>query len=444
MSLTRYENDTIAAVSTPFGKGGIAVIKLSGPDSVRLLKIIFSSSSDPEKNIRKMIYGHIKENSQTIDNVLACYMKAPHSYTGEDVVEIQSHGGYAAAEAILGLLLRNGARPAEHGEFTKRAFLNNKIDLAQAEAIMEIVSADNIEHLKSAENIHSGELSKKIENLINEINTCLSFIEFNIDFNDHGIDAVKKEEIKKSLQNAHKIIKEMVLSYKTAKRIKHGINIVITGKVNAGKSSLFNKLLGKKRAIVNSNPGTTRDWLEEKIEIEEIPINLIDTAGIRFSNDEIEKEGVSETERLLKEADIVIHLTEITETHKKPLKKTGKCIYILSKADISEDRDEKEFIYISSETGEGIGALITEIVKKAKNLLKSGSKGQPIIIDRHRNELKLAEENISRALTNIETMSEEFIAFEIKEAIKHLQAIIGKNIEIAVLDKIFNNFCIGK
>ncbi|HDY86842.1 MAG TPA: tRNA uridine-5-carboxymethylaminomethyl(34) synthesis GTPase MnmE, partial [bacterium] len=261
MPRPRFETDTIAAVSTAPGKSGISIVKISGPDSIPLVKKIFSAKKDPEFPERTMVYGYIVENNEKIDEVLVCVMKSPYSYTGENVVEIQSHGGFAAAETILGILLAHGARLAEPGEFTKRAFLNGKIDLAQAEAVMEIVSADNREHLKNAEQLLEGSFSKKIKQLLSDLRKSESLLEFNIDFQDHGIEAVRKNDIKKSIKKIIKTLDAMIASYKTAKRIKYGLNVVIAGKVNSGKSSLFNTLLGKERAIVNRKPGTTRDWL---------------------------------------------------------------------------------------------------------------------------------------------------------------------------------------
>jgi len=443
-----YDSDTIAAISTAPGKSGISVVKISGPESIKLIKKVFSSRKDPEFPERTMVYGHIIENSEKIDEVLVCVMKSPHSYTGEDVVEIQSHGGYAAAETILELLLKKGARLAEPGEYTKRAFLTGKIDLAQAEGVMEIVSADNREHLKKAEHLLEGAFSKQIDLLLSDLKKSTSLLEFNIDFHDHGIETIRKEDIKISINKTISSLDAMITSYKTAKRIKHGLNVVLAGNVNTGKSSLFNTLLGKKRAIVNRKEGTTRDWLEEKIEIDNIPINLIDTAGLRSTNDEIEREGVKETEKLLRNADIVLNLHDVKEikhTRDVVFNDKPRYIHILSKSDLAGSlKKHIELLAVSSKTGEGIHSLLSEIKKISKSLLRAGNSDSLVMVERHRIDLSKAKKNLQRALSCLDTWSEEIVSFELKEAERHLEGVTGLNIDIDVLDEIFKNFCVGK
>jgi len=443
-----YGSDTIAAISTAPGKSGISIVKVSGPDSIKLVKKIFSSKKDPEFPERTMVYGHITENNEKIDEVLVCVMKSPHSYTGEDVVEIQSHGGYAAAETILGLLLKKGARLANPGEYTKRAFLTGKIDLAQAEGVMEVVSADNIEHLKNAEHLLEGSFSKQIDLLLSDLKKSASLLEFNIDFQDHGIETIRKKDIKKSIKKTNKSLDAMIASYKTAKRIKHGLNVVLAGKVNTGKSSLFNMILGKKRAIVNRKEGTTRDWLEEKIELDNVPINLIDTAGLRSTNDEIEREGVKETEKLLRKADIIVYLHDVKEMEyitDDIFNDTPEHIHILSKSDLAGSIKKRTgLLAVSSKTREGIQTLLSKIEKRSKSLLRDGNSNSMVMVERHRIELSKAKKNLKRALSSIDTWSEEIISLELKEAEKHLEAVTGRNIDIDVLDEIFNNFCVGK
>lgn len=443
-----YDSDTIAAISTAPGKSGISVVKISGPDSIKLVKKIFSSKKNPEFPDRTMVYGHIIEKNEKIDEVLVCVMKSPHSYTGEDVVEIQSHGGYAAAETILELLLKKDARLAEPGEYTKRAFLSGKIDLAQAEGVMEIVSADNREHLKKAEHLLEGAFSKQIAFLLSDLKKSTSLLEFNIDFSDQGIEAIRKDDIKKSIKKTIKTLDTMITSYKTAKRIKHGLIVVLAGKVNAGKSSLFNTLLGKRRAIVNRKEGTTRDWLEEKIEIDGIPINLIDTAGLRSTTDEIEREGVKETEKLLRNADIVVYLHDAKETKNLPddnFNDKPEYIHILSKSDLAGSiKKHTGLLPVSSKTHEGISTLLSEIGKKSKPLLRAGNSDSLVMVERHRIELSKARKILKRALSSIYTWSEEIISFELKEAEKHLDAVTGQDLDNDVLDEIFKNFCVGK
>jgi len=441
------KSDTIVAVATPPGKGGIAVVKISGPDSVTITKHLFKGSKDPSEHNRVMVYGHIVDDGEPIDEVLFCVMKAPNSYTGETVVEIQCHGGYAAASTILELVVNRGARIAEPGEFTKRAFLNGRIDLAQAESVMEIVSAEGKAYLTQAEKLMDGVFSRHIEHLLEDITKSASLLELNIDFLHQGIEAIKKDELTRSLESTIKTLNNMIASYTVSQRIKDGLRAVLAGKTNVGKSSLFNTLLGRKRAIVNASPGTTRDWIEGKIELEGVTITLIDTAGLRETDNEIEHEGVKETERLLSNADLVIYLEEACSTKvddSNPFESTENVISVLSKSDLLDQKPDLDgIIPVSSKTGEGINELLEKLTEKAFSLLIN-TNNSLVIVDRHRNELKKAKKALKRALQSMDTFSEEVTAFELNEASKHLEAILGRSIDSDVLDEIFKNFCIGK
>ncbi|MFC1489799.1 tRNA uridine-5-carboxymethylaminomethyl(34) synthesis GTPase MnmE [Candidatus Latescibacterota bacterium] len=441
-------SDTIAAISTAPGRSGISILKMSGPDAVNLVSGIFSNSNHPGFLKRVMVYGKVVDKTEHIDDVLVCVMKAPSSYTGEDVVEIQSHGGYAAAETILEILLTSGARLAGPGEFTKRAFLNGRLDLAQAEGVMEIVSADTREHLKNAEHLLEGAFSKQINELISALTKTASLLEYNIDFQDGSAESVQKDDIKDSLAETIIKLDAMITSYKTAKRIKYGLNVVIAGNVNAGKSSLFNKLLGRNRAIVNSTKGTTRDWLEEKIDLNGISVNLIDTAGIRHTEDEIEREGVQNTEKLLKKADFIIYLHDSRDADslsELEIPDNEKYIILLSRCDLAKDIPPIEgVISVSSKTGVGIDRLISELTTRAKSLIKTGDTDSLVMVERHRIEITRARTSLKKALSSIDSWSEEIISLELSEALNHLEAVIGQNISIDVLDEIFKNFCVGK
>jgi tRNA modification GTPase len=440
-------NDTIAAIATAPGHAGIAVIKISGPGAIKILHTVFKGKKEPSLFPRRMIHGHITDGSVTLDEVLVNFMKAPHSYTGEDVVEIQSHGGYTAAGTILGLVLDKGARTAEPGEFTKRAFLNGRIDLAQAEAVMEIVSAEGKEHLKHAEKLMEGAFSQRINILIDELALSESLIELNIDFLDQGLEAIPKDKLKRSIESTLRTIDAMLTSYRTAQRIKNGLRVVLAGKVNSGKSSLFNTLLGRKRSIVHQRPGTTRDWIEEKIELSGLPVNLIDTAGLRETEDEIEREGVNESKRFLKNAEIVIFLHEAGKedlTHEKLLSEKN-VIHVVSKSDLLDNTNKNNnLVYISSLTGEGIDSLRDAIIAKASLLIDSGDSDSMVIVERHRILLSKARDHLIEALKSIDVWSEEITALELKAAQNELEEIIGINSSIDVLETVFKNFCIGK
>jgi len=351
----------------------------------------------------------------------------------------------------MGLLLDRNIRQAEPGEFTKRAFLNGKIDLAQAEGVMEIVSADNKEYLKNAENLLEGTFSTQIEHLIPSLQKSLSLLEYAIDFQEREDDSIAKDDIRKSIENTIGIIDPMIASYQTAKRIKHGVNVVLAGKTNSGKSSLFNTVLGKKRAIVHTKEGTTRDWLEEKIDLQGIPVNLIDTAGLRVTECDIERAGVNETERLLKKADLVVYLHDSTGTNgsvndtNDSIQENPDYIHISSKSDLVERPQQHHgLLPVSSRTHEGISDLLSKIVQNSRQLLHNGTCAVPVLVNRHCIELNEARKNLTNALSGIDIWSEEIISFELYEALKHLEAVIGKNIDIDVLDDIFKHFCVGK
>ena len=440
------ENDTIAAIATAPGKSGIAIVKINGPKSISLVHDIFTSNKDPGTHDRAMIYGHIVDNGTVIDDVLVCSMKAPHSYTGEDVVEIQSHGGYASAGAILKLLVCRGARIAEPGEFTKKAFLNGKMDLVQAEAVMEIISADGREYLHRAEQLMDGSFSHRIESLLDDLRKSASLVELNIDFLHQGLEAIHEKDLIESINKTIHSLETMISSYSTACRIKDGLKVVLAGKVNSGKSSLFNTFLGKRRAIVNEAPGTTRDWIEEKIELGGFPVNLIDTAGIRKTKDKIEHEGVKVTDLLMRNADIIVYLTDIHD-YIPGTNNIGdrRYIHVLSKADLAEARPvTKGQICVSSVTREGIDELIAELIKRSQECLTNGYSSSLVLIERHKVELTFALNALRKALESIGTWSEEIISLELRDAEKHIESILGKNIDSDVLDEIFKNFCIGK
>jgi len=446
-----YRKDTIAAVATATGRGGISIVRISGPESLSVLKPLFRGKRKPEEHVREMLHGFIADGDEIIDEVLVVYMRAPRSYTGEDVVEIQCHGGHAAADAILEKALRHGARLAEPGEFTRRAFLNGRIDLVQAESVMEIVTAEGREHLRRAERLMDGAFSKRIEELLERLGHTMSLLELNIEFLHQGIEEVETAELGGSIRGIIETLDTMITSYTTAKRIKHGIRVVLAGKVNAGKSSLFNALLGRRRAIVNEAPGTTRDWLEEKVEMGGLPVNLIDTAGLRETDDEIEREGVSVTERLIDDADIIVHLSEHAGHHPDISRRIGNrdnVIRVLSKADLLSGEEKAEsppdVVPVSSLTGEGISELRRAILKKARALIRPTAGDSLVLVERHRRELLKAREALERALESMGRWSEEVTVLELGDARRHMESILGRNVELDVLDSIFNNFCIGK
>ncbi len=441
--------DTIAAVATAPGRSGIAIVRVSGPCALEISRSIFSTKKDISTHQREMIYTLLANIDGVIDEALVCYMKAPRSYTGEDVVEIQCHGGIASARAVLAALLSKGARAAGPGEFTKRAFLNGRIDLVQAESVMEIVRAESADHLHHAERLMDGTFSRRIETILADLTHCLSLLELNIDFlHQGGIDAITCDELKQSVNAVRSTINTMLSSYNAGKRIRDGVRIVLAGNVNTGKSSLFNAILGRRRAIVNSTPGTTRDWIEEKIELGGISVNLIDTAGLRLTEDDIEREGVNEAERLLGDADIVLYLTEgtVTTIERHNLGHTSaRIIHVLSKSDLYDYTiTGNNTVAVSALTGEGISLLVDLMEAYIRSTVDTGKLDSIVLIERHRMELTAARESLDHASESIDNWSEEVTVFELNEAMSHIEAILGRNIDIDVLDSIFHSFCIGK
>jgi tRNA modification GTPase len=443
-----HDRDTIAAVSTAPGRAGIAVVRISGPDALPIVRAVFTGAHDPGERVRCMVYGRIHDGAETVDEALVCYMRAPRSYTGEDVVEIQTHGGYTAAASALSLLVARGARPAEPGEFTKRAFLNGRIDLVQAEAVMEIVSAEGREYLRRAEQLMNGAFSRRIGELLEILTGALARVELNIDFTDQGVPAISGGELKRSVETVIASLDAMIGSYRTARRIHDGLNVVLAGRVNVGKSSLFNTLLGRKRAIVHKRPGTTRDWIEEKVEMDGIPINLIDTAGLRDTDDDVEREGVAETERFIRDADEVLHLIEGTEDDAltgRSMRGRTHVITVYSKSDlVPRDARKPGRFYVSSVTGEGIEECRARLVRAARTLFDE-TDGEPLVmVERHRRHLSLARERLASAIESIGSWSEEITAEEIRAAEREISSIIGRPVSSDILDEIFKNFCIGK
>lgn len=447
MITSPFDRDTIAAVSTAQGRGGIAVVKISGAESLSVLREVFSSRRDPAQYPRTMIHGFVKDSSgATIDEALAFHMPGPRSYTGEDVAEIHVHGGAAAAEACLALVLACGARPAEPGEFTKRAFLNGRIDLVQAEAVMEIVSAESREHLRRAERLLDGGFSRTIRQLLNHLTQSLARIELTIDFSDQDIEQSDHAEITTRITSARNTIETLIDSHRTVEKLRHGITVAIAGMVNAGKSSLFNALLGRRRAIIHDRPGTTRDWISERIELDGVPVNLVDTAGLRETDDEVERAGIAETERIIRDADIIVYvLSPGEEPEAAPISPSSTSIIITGKADLLPGgmRDTR-YLAVSTFTGEGLHHLRAFLSETCRSMISSSDGGSTVLVERHIRHLANAHTHLVAALAALETWSEEIAALELNAAEHDISSILGSHADSTVLDEIFRSFCIGK
>lgn len=457
------EFDTICGIATPIGEGGISIIRVSGSNVLDIVSKIFKGKSDKSiKDMKSytMRYGYIHElnSNNIVDEVIISYMKGPHSFTAEDVVEINCHGGIISTNKVLEEVIKAGGRVSEPGEFTKRAFLNGRIDLSQAEAVMDIIRAKTDLAMKSAIMQHSGSLSLEINKLKEYMVNILALIEYAVDFTeddeeeDPTIRPRVYEQLKKSVEKMDLLLK----GANEGKIIRDGLNIVIVGKPNVGKSSLMNALLKEKRAIVTDIPGTTRDVIEEFINLDGIPVKIIDTAGIRDTDDVVEQIGVERSLEKIDLADLIILMLdtsrELDEEDREIIKKVKdkKHIVLLNKVDLERKIDDSEikelsnFVSISAMTGYGID----DLKQKIKDLFFNGEiEGESLIISnsRHKQALYRALENSNIALNELN--KNEFldlISIYVTAALKALGEITGDEIEEDVINKIFSEFCCGK
>lgn len=459
-------NDTISAISTPRGEGGIGIVRMSGPSSLSIIKKIFTPN---RKNIdidkvksHSLIYGHIidPETGEHIDEVLVTIMFSPRTYTKEDIVEINCHGGNVPLSKILELTLKMGARLAEPGEFTKRAFLNGRIDLSQAEAVADIIRAKTDLSLKIAINQLEGHLSKKIKQIQDDLIGLLASVEVAIDFPDEDLDFLKPEEITEQIDQIYKKLDSIMSTADEGRIITEGIKGVIVGRPNVGKSSLFNALLKEDRAIVTSIPGTTRDVIEEFVNLDGVPLKLTDTAGIRETDDIIEVISIDRTKAHLDQADLILmvldgseHLTD-DDRHLISLVKDKKTIIVVNKIDLPQllNKDELTMIiddtpvvYVSALNDANLQQLKTFIHNIVLN--KESVQTDPIFVTKiwQKDAIRRAMESLKLAMESAKSnMSEELIAVDLRGALKSLGEITGETASEDILDQIFSRFCIGK
>lgn len=446
-------DDTIVAVSTALGDGAISIIRMSGKDSLNIINRVFKEKDLLTVPSHTIHYGHIVYDNEVIDEVLITVMRAPKSYTTEDVVEINTHGSIAVVNKIMEVLLILGCRLAQPGEFTKRAFLNGRIDLTQAEGVMDLINSETELSRKLAINEISGNVSKKIVDLRKRIIDLIANVEVNIDYPEYeDIEVVTLSKIKGEI----KVIKDELLSIlklsEDGKILKDGIKTVILGKPNVGKSSLLNALLEEEKAIVTSVKGTTRDIVEGSIIIGGIKLNLIDTAGIRKSSDEVERIGIEKSLRLINEAELVLLVLdgseELTDEDKFLLNETSdkKRIVIVNKADLErKNKYDGEVICLSTKTGEGT----YDLKEKIKALFNVGSfmnKDLTFFTNaRQISLLKLALEAIKEVELGVNAgMEIDMIEMDLKQACERLGDVVGTNYSEDLLDNLFSQFCLGK
>lgn len=455
--------DTIAAISSSAGNSGIGIIRVSGDEAIEVVDKIFRPANKNKKlaNVEShtVHYGHIMDGDKTLDQVLVIVMKNPHSYTGEDTVEIDCHGGMLILKKVLDLVLKNGARTAEPGEFTKRAFLNGRIDLSQAEAVMDLINSKNDFALNSSIEQLKGGVSDAIKDIRKDIIYHIAFIESALDDPEHiSLDGYDEEITEMLNENINKISK-LVNSFDNGRIMKEGIKTVILGKPNAGKSSLLNLMLGEDRAIVTDIEGTTRDTLEENINFNGLSLKIIDTAGIRDTEDLVEQIGVNKAKEIAKEGDLIIYVVdgsrELDDNDREIIKLINdkQAIILVNKSDMDtviniddlKKDSNRDVILFSAKNGEGMDQLEEEI----RNMFYSGKvtyNDQVYITNaRHKEALENALESLKQVKNSVDAgMPEDFYSIDLMDAYTDLGLIIGESVEDDLVNEIFSKFCMGK
>ena len=457
-------NDTITAIATPPGEGGVGIIRISGHDALALaLRLFHPASGQPLQEVptQKVLFGEIRDphSGQCADEVLLTYFKGPKSYTAEDVIEINAHGGSWITAKILELVLQQGARLAEPGEFTRRAFINGRLDLTQAEAVADVIEAASDRALNSALSQLKGGLSQRLNSLYENLLNAQAQLEASIDFSEDGLTFQSRDATQKQIQNVETELNELVLSFRQGRIVREGMRVTLVGKPNVGKSSLLNALLQEDRAIVTPIAGTTRDTLEERARIKDIHINIIDSAGLRNHPEQIEAQGIERTRAALAKADLALVVFDASQ----PLDDNDKLLMlevgekpkliVLNKSDlpaswqpeqIKEFLAEEQPLSLSALTLAGFDPLKEAIYQKA---IAGKRSGESLIItrERHRNHLQQSAQALKNARNSIQDgYSEELVAVDVTLAMEHLGAVLGKTFEEDLLDKIFGQFCIGK
>lgn len=460
-----YLDDDIAAISTPIGSGGIGIVRISGSRSVGIADKIFVSAEGRklcDKKSHTITYGHIvnPKTGETLDEVLVMLMLSPRTYTKENIVEINCHGGLLVTKKVLELVLNNGARLAEPGEFTKRAFLNGRIDLSQAEAVMDIIDSKTELSRKTAMNQLEGSIKQKVHGLREEILDMIAAIEAAIDYPEHDVEEETYSQMHKRITLLKSEIKKLIESADMGRIIREGVEAVILGKPNVGKSSLLNLLLMEERAIVTDIPGTTRDTVEEYMNLGGIPVKIVDTAGIRETGDKVEKIGVEKSRKCAEAADIIFMMLDascpLSDEDMEILDfiKGRKAVILANKTDIDINidvdalckyTDAENIIYISVKEGSGIEKL----TERFKDMFLGGDVAakESVLISnaRHKNMLEKSMEALDRAIATIESgMPEDFISMDLQDALTALGEITGDSVDDEIIDRIFTRFCLGK
>jgi tRNA modification GTPase len=461
--------DTICALSTPQGMGAIAMIRVSGPETFSLLEQIFTGFS-PRHNLSEAqpyqnIFGKIINNGQTVDEVMLSVYRGPNSYTGDDVAEIACHGSVYIQEQIIRLLLAKGVRLADPGEYTLRAFINGKMDLSQAEAVADLIASENkASHQVALQHMRGG-FSKEIKGLREELIQFAALVELELDFGEEDVEFADRNKLEGLVNRIKTVLQRLIHSYDTGNVIKNGVSVVIVGAPNVGKSTLLNALLNEDRAIVSAVPGTTRDSIEDTIQLNGIGFRFIDTAGIRETKDEVESIGIARTFQKIEQSELILYLIdgsrEEFKSHQALIQEEletlklkcvdKKLLIVINKEDIADKRliekslGQEDFLYIAAKEKQGLEELIAKLTQLFNWQELAAS--QTIVTNaRHLQALQLSLDDIFRVIDGLNTnLSGDLLAFEIREALQHLGAIIGEvDVDKDILGAIFSKFCIGK
>lgn len=456
-------SDAIAAISTAIGEAGIGIVRMSGTDAIEIgIRVFKGAKINDIKAVenRKLIYGHIVDGDKILDEVLIVFMREPYTYTKENMVEIYCHGGVISVKKVLELVLSNGARLAEPGEFTKRAFLNGRLDLAQAEAVIDIIRSKTDKSFQVSLDQLEGSLSSKIKEIRHILLSMLAHIEVSIDFPDEDVEVSTLSQLEESAMEVKEKISTLLSTSDRGKILRDGLNTVILGKPNVGKSSLLNAILRENRAIVTDIPGTTRDIIEEYINIDGIPLRIIDTAGIRDTNDLVEQIGVDKAKKTVEQADLAIAIFDISRELSDDdiqiieLIKDKKTIVLLNKTDLPNKFDEEQIRkylsnveIISTSIKNRIG--IEDLEDSIRNMFYAGEVeiSSDVVINnvRHKNQLDKAYKNIISVIDDIRAMVPiDCLEVDLKNCWENLGEISGETIGEDILDRIFSEFCIGK
>lgn len=452
----RFTNDTIIALSTPPGSGAIGVIRLSGPEAISLTNSVFSGKDLGKQATHTLHFGLIKDGEVVVDEVVVSLFVGPKSYTKEHVVEISCHGSNYIIQQIISLLIRKGARAAKPGEFTLRAFLNGAFDLSQAEAVADLIASDSKASHEVAMQQMRGGFSNELKDLREQLIHFASMIELELDFAEEDVEFANRDQLRELINRINKVLQRLIHSFEVGNVIKNGVPVVIAGKPNVGKSTLLNALLNEERAIVSDIAGTTRDTIEDEININGVVFRFIDTAGIRETADVIEAKGVERSLEKMKQAKLIIYMVDAQEEQAEVLKQLQDLaqqqtpyLFIVNKAELltAPQKDfylENGALLISAKTKEGMDVLENALLEKV-NLSHINTSETLVTNIRHVEALKQTQNSLNSVLENIHNpVTSDFLAMDIKQALHYLGEITGTVTTDDLLENIFTKFCIGK